>query len=112
MKIPDNAAYKLLEKYKIPCANWHFARNLEEAAVAAENLHFPIILKIDSPEVMHKLAAGCIRTVYHRDHLRKMFETVMGNAKRQTRKINGIIMQELVSSLQELHVKVPLTKLL
>ena len=97
MKIPDHAAYKLLEKYGIPAARWAFARNLKEAEIAAENLHFPIILKIDSPDVMHKMKAGCIRTVYHRDHMRKMFEAVLANAKR-IGKVNGVILQELVYS--------------
>ncbi|MBI4174979.1 MAG: acetate--CoA ligase family protein [Candidatus Aenigmarchaeota archaeon] len=101
MKIPDHAAYELLAKYGIAAAKWSFARNLREAELAAENLNFPIILKIDSPGVMHKQAAGCVRTVFHRDHLRKMFETVVANAKRQTKQINGVIMQELVYSNAE-----------
>lgn len=98
MKIPDHAAYNLLKKYGIPAANWAFARNFKEAEVAAENLHFPIILKIDSPDVIHKMKSGCIRTVYHRDHLRKMFEAVMSNARTQTKNISGVIMQELIYS--------------
>ena len=98
MKIPDHEAYKLLEKYKIPCTKWTFARNMEEALIAAENLQFPLVLKIDSPGVMHKLAAGCIRTVYNKDHLRKAFETVMKNAKKQAKEINGVILQELIHS--------------
>ena len=98
MKIPDHAAYQLLKKYGIASANWSFARNFREAEVAAENLHFPIILKIDSPDIMHKIKSGCIRTVYHRDHLRKMFEAVMLSAKRQTKNINGVIMQEMIYS--------------
>ena len=98
MKIPDHEAYRILEKYGIKTAPWHLARNLKEAELAAENLHFPIILKIDSPGVMHKQAAGCIRTANDKEHMRKMFETVMANAKKQTRQINGVIMQELIRS--------------
>ena len=104
MKIPDSAAYKMLEKYGIPVANWASARTLEEAAIAAENLHFPLILKADSPEIMHKMSSGCVRTVYDKDHLRKAFETVMGNARWQTKKMNGIILQELIrSDLENVH---------
>src|SRR3989338_10462873 len=101
MKIADSDAYKMLEKYNIAAAKWSLARNLREAELAAENLHFPIILKIDSPGVMHKMKSGCVRTVFHRDHLRKMFDTVMKNAKRQTKQINGVIMQELIYSNAE-----------
>lgn len=104
MKIPDSAAYQLLKKYGIPAAEWSLAHNLEEAAVAAENMNFPLILKADSPDIMHKMAAGCIRTAQDREHLRKMFETVMKNAKKRTRQVNGIIMQELVySNVENVH---------
>ncbi|MEK6887933.1 MAG: acetate--CoA ligase family protein [Candidatus Aenigmatarchaeota archaeon] len=98
MKIPDHAAYKMLESYGIPVANWSFVRTLEDAVIAAENLHFPLVLKIDSPEVMHKMVSGCIRTAHDMDHLRKMFEIVMKNARKQTKNINGIILQELIHS--------------
>jgi len=103
MKIPDHAAYKMLEKYGIAAASWAFARNFREAEVAAENLHFPVILKADSPDIIHKMKSGCIRTAYHRDHLRKMFEAVMSSAKRIGR-VNGVIIQELVySNLENVH---------
>ncbi|MFA4820367.1 MAG: acetate--CoA ligase family protein [Candidatus Aenigmatarchaeota archaeon] len=98
MKIPDHAAYKMLESYGIPVANWSFARTLEEAAIAAENLHFPLILKADSTEIMHKMSSGCIRTANDMDHLRKMFEIVMKNARKQAKNVNGIILQELIRS--------------
>lgn len=101
MKLPDSEAYKLLEKYGIQAATWSLARTLEEAEIAAENLHFPIVLKIDSPDIMHKMKSGCVRTVFHRDHLRKMFETVMANAKKQAKNINGVLLQELVYSNAE-----------
>ena len=104
MKIPDSAAYELLQRYNIPTAKWYLAKNMNEAEVAAENMTFPVILKIDSPAVMHKMASGCIRTVYHRDHLRKMFEAVMKGAKKQTKEINGILMQEFIhSDIENVH---------
>lgn len=101
MKIPDRDAYKLLEKYGIPAAKWAYARNMKEAELAAENLHFPIMLKADSPDIIHKLKSGCVRVVFHRDHLRKMFEAVLVSAKRQTKQLNGVLMQELVYSNAE-----------
>lgn len=104
MKIPDHAAYQLLEKYGVQSVKWSFARNMKEAELAAENLHFPIILKIDSQSIIHKMKSGCVRTVFHRDHLKKMFEGVLANAKRQTKQINGVIMQELIySNVENVH---------
>lgn len=100
MKIPDRDAYRLLEKYGVPAVKWSFARNFREAEVAAENLHFPIMLKADSPDIIHKMKSGCVRTVFHRDHLRKMFEAVMASA-RQIGRVNGVLLQELVYSNTE-----------
>lgn len=110
MKIPDSAAYGLLKKYGIPAAKWALARSLKEAEIAAANLTFPLILKADSPDIMHKMKSGCIRIAYSREHLRKSFEAVMSSARKQTKNINGIILQELIyseaESVQELIVGV------
>lgn len=101
MKLPDAAAYEMLKRYGIPSAKWSLARNLKEAELAAENLTFPLVLKADSPEIMHKMKSGCIRTAYSRQHMRKSFEAVMAAAKKQAKKINGVLLQELVYSETE-----------
>ncbi len=49
---------KILDAYGIPRAQTENCRNLEDCLIAAEKLGFPLVLKIDSPEVVHKTEAG------------------------------------------------------
>jgi len=51
-------AVQLLEKYGIPYPAHGFARDAEEAARIAEDLGFPVVLKVVSPDVPHKSDAG------------------------------------------------------
>lgn len=101
MKLPDSEAYKLLVKYGIPTAKWSLARSLKEAEIAAANMTFPLILKADSQQIIHKLKSGCIKYAFNRGHLRKSFETVLRNAKKQAKNINGVLLQELIYSETE-----------
>ncbi|MCX6156187.1 MAG: acetate--CoA ligase family protein [Candidatus Kapabacteria bacterium] len=51
-------AYNILEAYGIPFAQWTTAENLADAMVASENIGFPLVLKADSPEIIHKSDSG------------------------------------------------------
>lgn len=51
-------AVQLLEEYGIPYPVHGFARDAEEAAGIAEELGFPVVLKVVSPDVPHKSDAG------------------------------------------------------
>ena len=51
-------AVQLLEEYGIPYPAHGFARDAEEAAGIAEELGFPVVLKVVSSDVPHKSDAG------------------------------------------------------
>lgn len=94
-KIPDAKAYGLLKKARIPIAKWFLVKGAEQAAAAAKKLGYPAVLKIDA-EIVHKAQHGCVRIVESESALNAAFEEIMRNAKRLTKKINGMIVQELV----------------
>lgn len=50
--------YSILEAYKIPTADWGIASNSNEAVSLAENIGFPIVIKADSEEIIHKSDVG------------------------------------------------------
>lgn len=101
-KIPDADAYHLLAKYNIPVVKWGLAKDIDEAEFVIENSGLPAVLKIDSPDIIHKLSLGCVAFVYNRDELAKKFKDIMTNAKKLTSNINGIIVQELVSGVESI----------
>ncbi len=51
-------AVQLLQKYGIPYPAHGFARDAEAATAIAEDIGFPVVLKVVSPDVLHKSDAG------------------------------------------------------
>lgn len=96
MKIPDHHAYKILEGYGINIAPYRFARSLKEAKEFSEKMSYPLFLKIDSPDVIHKSDSGCVISVNADYDLENRFNELMKNANRITKNINGVIIQENV----------------
>ncbi len=54
-------AHELFRDYGFQVAPFHWAQSPEEAARAAESLGYPVVLKIVSPEVIHKFDVGGVR---------------------------------------------------
>jgi acetyltransferase len=52
--------YDLLALYNIPAAKWRIAENPEEAFKAAQEIGFPVALKVDAESVVHKSDVGGI----------------------------------------------------
>jgi acyl-CoA synthetase (NDP forming) len=51
-------AYRLLGAYGIPVAEWRVARSVEEAATAAAEIGFPVVVKADAEAIVHKSDVG------------------------------------------------------
>ena len=56
--LPEPDAISLVEDAGVPFAPWRFARTLEDVVGAADGLGYPVVLKVVSPQVLHKSAAG------------------------------------------------------
>jgi len=50
--------YEILSAYGIPAAGWCMAADAEEAAKAAEQIGFPVVVKADAASVVHKSDMG------------------------------------------------------
>ena len=50
--------YEILKAYKIPAAPWSMAGSPEEAAKAAAEIGFPVVLKADAESIVHKSDMG------------------------------------------------------
>jgi acetyl coenzyme A synthetase (ADP forming)-like protein len=60
MTEPD--AYALLEQHGIPVPPYDVARTPEDAAAIASRIGFPVVMKVISPQVIHKSDAGGVVT--------------------------------------------------
>jgi acetyltransferase len=60
-QLMDDEAFQVLAAYGIPAVRHQICRNLDEALTAAQQLGYPVALKISSPEVIHKSDIGGVQ---------------------------------------------------
>jgi acetyltransferase len=59
--LSESESKALLAAFHIPTARTVLARSAEEAVLAAQELGFPVVLKIDSPDITHKSDVGGVK---------------------------------------------------
>jgi acetyltransferase len=59
--LSESESKALLAAFHIPIARTVLARSAEDAVLAAQELGFPVVLKIDSPDITHKSDVGGVR---------------------------------------------------
>src|SRR6185369_5692343 len=77
------------------------------AAAIATAMSFPVVLKIVSPEILHKTEAGGVLVgVKNADDVRKGYDTLIANAKKYnaTANILGVQVQQMLTGGQEVIV--------
>jgi acetyl coenzyme A synthetase (ADP forming)-like protein len=92
------------DAYGITVPKEGVAATATEAAKLAAKIGFPVVLKIVSPQILHKTEAGGVLVgVKSPADVRKGFATIMANAKKYDRKADlvGVQIQQMVSGGQE-----------
>ena len=90
-----NKAKFLLNKYKIKVSESELAETPSQAVKIAQKMGFPVVLKIDSPKIVHKTDAGCVETnLYSAGSVFESFNNIMKKARKITDEINGIVVQK------------------
>lgn len=90
---------RVLEAYGIQTTQRSIATTKEEAAEIARNIGFPVVLKIDSADILHKTEVNGIRlNVQTAEEASQAFEEILANAKkhRPEADIKGISVQEML----------------
>jgi acetyltransferase len=102
--LDPEAADRLLTAARIPTAPVKLARTAEEAASLARELGFPLVLKIASPDILHKSDVGGIFLGLHSvEAVRDAFEQATHNAQqaKPSARIEGCHLQRMIGSGQE-----------
>ena len=60
--LSEAGGYGLLDKAGVPVPRFQVARTAEEAAKAAEAVGYPLVMKVISPDIIHKSDAGGVIT--------------------------------------------------
>ena len=96
---------RLLSSYGISMAKTLLAKSADEAVEIAEEIGYPLVLKILSPQILHKTEAGCVRVgLADENEVRTAYDEILENAKKYdpNSRIEGIIVQEMVPNGLEL----------
>jgi len=84
--------------YGLPVTTTQLARTEDEAVALAKKIGFPIVMKIVSPDILHKSDAGGVKVnVKDEQAVRDNFRTIMANARayKADADIHGIAIQEM-----------------
>jgi acyl-CoA synthetase (NDP forming) len=95
------------DAYGIPVPKEGIAKSAAETAKLAARIGFPVVLKIVSPEILHKTEAGGVLVgVKNAAEARKGFEKIMASAKKYNRKATllGVQVQQMLGGGQEVIV--------
>ena len=91
-------AMELLSAYNIPVARWGIARTLEEVRKIADDIGYPVVLKVISPDIVHKSDAGGVRLNVGREEVESAFRDILLSIERKFpgARIDGVLVQEMV----------------
>jgi acetyl-CoA synthetase (ADP-forming) len=91
-------------EYGIPVNKFKLASNEEEAAKYADEIGYPIVLKIVSPEIIHKSdAGGVILNLKNPTEVKDAYRKIIDNAEKYNAqaKIVGVLVQEMAPQATE-----------
>jgi acetyltransferase len=98
-KLTDTEAKKLLEAYHIPAVKTLIAETEYEALSAASQLGYPVVLKILSPQIVHKSdIAGVALDIHSKAELQEAFSKIVQRAKEKMpeAEIQGVTVQPMI----------------
>jgi acetyl coenzyme A synthetase (ADP forming)-like protein len=92
------------DAYGIPVPQEGVAKSAADAVKLATGMGFPVVMKIVSPDILHKTEAGGVMVgVKSADDVEKNYATILANAKKykSDAKIEGIQVQQMLLGGQE-----------
>jgi 4-hydroxybutyryl-CoA synthetase (ADP-forming) len=100
----EEEGYEVLEAYGFPTPKSILCTTEQECINAAGQIGYPLVMKIVSPDIIHKSDAGGVKVgIKTDDELKKSFNTITENALKykSDAKIKGVLVQEMVKSAKE-----------
>ena len=97
----------LCEAYGIPVPREKMAKSAAEAAQVAAEIGFPVVMKVVSPDILHKTeAGGVVVGVKSNAEAQSAYNAILNNAKKYNAnaKIAGVQVQEMLTTGQEVIV--------
>ena len=93
-------AKKLLELHGAPASQDQVAQSAEDAVRMAENVDGAVVLKVVSPQILHKSDAGGVRIgLYGQEQVRRAYDEILANARRfdPDAEIRGVLVSPMAA---------------
>ena len=100
----EEEGYEVLQAYGFPTPQSILCTTEQEGIDAARHIGYPLVMKIVSPDIIHKSDAGGVKVgVKTDDELKSAFRTITENTLKykSDAKIKGVLVQEMVKSAKE-----------
>jgi acetyl coenzyme A synthetase (ADP forming)-like protein len=94
----EKEANELLQCYGFPVLKSVLLKDSSQVDDAAEEIIFPVAMKISSPDIVHKFDIGGVRLkIKTKEEARKAFKEIIANVKefKPSAKIDGVIMERM-----------------
>ena len=104
LELGELEAREILEAYRIPVPKAEVACDVEEAKKIAAGMGYPVVLKIVSPNILHKTDVGGIKVgIEDEKELEESYDDILFSVKRYMpdANISGILVQEMVKDKKE-----------
>ncbi len=100
----EEEGQEVLRAYGFPIPKSILAKKNKEAIQAAKKIGYPVVMKIVSPQIIHKSDAGGVKVgLKNPKEVRAAFKEIIKNAKKYNKKaiLKGVLIQEMVKGGKE-----------
>jgi len=97
--LTEREAKQVLAPYGVPVVQEHLAQSRQDAIDAATRLGFPVVMKVESPDIPHKTEAGVVRlNLKTPEEVGTAYDTVLANGRQAVpqARVNGVLVQPMV----------------
>jgi len=94
----EEEAYEVLKAYHFPIIQAQLAENETQAVKAAQNIGYPVVLKIASPDILHKFDFGGVKiNLRNGREVRNAYREICHNvlSRKPDTQIKGILVEEM-----------------
>jgi len=96
--LTEMEAKQVFEAYQMPVTHSKVATSEDEAVSLAREIGYPLVMKIVSPQILHKSDAGGVKVnIKDEEGVRNAYNQILKNAKayKADAEIHGILVQEM-----------------
>jgi len=101
----EEEGQEVLKAYGLPLPKSALAKTEADAIKIAKQIGYPVVMKIASPQIIHKSDAGGVKVNLTNDsEIKEAFKTIIANAKKYNKnaEIKGVLIVEMVKGGKEL----------